>query len=277
MQQLLQIPLLDRGFRITVTLLVLILTSRLLAPVEQPAWETVKARQVELGMEEIEGALGQGLVLGIFGGFRTVIADFLWIQMNQSWRQKERAKLNATLQLVTTLDPRAEFFWINGARMLAYDVPNWRIQQEGGYRVVPESRQQELDREQAEQAFVLLRRAQQYHPDNPKITMEFAQIYLNRLKDHAQAAEWFLKASKQDGAPFYAARIYAELLRRDGLDREAYEFYKQLFLDLPDDNAFAQKPVVLERIRELELELEIPIYERFFTLSRIRVGKSGTL
>ena len=43
--------------------------------------------------------------------------------------------------------------------MIAYDVPNWRIKQEGGYNHVPEIRQQEIDHEQAEQAFTLLESA----------------------------------------------------------------------------------------------------------------------
>lgn len=259
----LQWPVVGRFLRGLAAVCLLCVVALLLRPVEQSAWRSVRAQQVELSMAEVEGALGQGLVLGVLGGFRTIVADFLWLKLNQTWEQKERAKLHATLELVTTLDPRSEFFWINGARMLAYDVPHWRVREEGGYTVVPESRRRELDREQAEQAFALLERALRYHPENPKIHLEFAQIYLNRLKDSANAAKWFLSASKLDGAPFFAARIHGELLRRQGLLEQAYEFYVQLYRELPEGNPFAQKPVVLDRIRELEQALGLSVEQRF--------------
>jgi tetratricopeptide (TPR) repeat protein len=243
-------------------LLVLILLGAVMRPIEAPAWQVVKARQPEMNLQAFEGALGQGLVVGVLGGFRAVMADFLWIRTNTIWERRDRVKLNAMVRLVTTLDPRADFFWINGARMIAYDVPNWRIQEEGGYADVPNSRQQALDREQAEQAFAMLARAREFHPNKAKLYLEVGQIYLNRLKDSANAAKWFLLASQQADAPYFAARIYGELLRREGKNIEAYDFLKQLHTNLPDD-PFAQKPIIYDRIRELEQELKIPLWQCF--------------
>jgi tetratricopeptide (TPR) repeat protein len=240
-------------------LLVLGLITR---PIEEPAWQVVKAGQPEMNLEAIEGALGQGLVVGVLGGFRAILADFLWIRTNTIWERRDRVKLDAMVRLVTTLDPRPEFFWINGSRMIAYDVPNWRIREEGGYDAVPEVRQQAIDLEQAEQAFDLVDQALDFHPDEAKLYLEKGQIYLNRLKDDANAAKWFLKASQQDDAPYFAARIYAELLRKQGLNAEAYAFLKQLHTELPNV-PFAQKDIILERIRELENTLEIPFWKRF--------------
>ena len=242
-----------RGFCLTT--LFLLLLGILLRPVEAPAWERIKAGQPELNLAGLEDALGQGMVLGLLGGFRAILADFLWIQTNVVWEQRDRAKLDAMVRLVTTLDPRPEFFWINAARMIAYDVPNWRIREEGGYQVVPESRQEALDREQAEQAFALLDQALEHHPDHPKLYLEIGQIYLNRLDDPARAAPWFRRAWEQPGAPFFSARIYGELLRRQGKREEAYHFLTELHKELPDENPYAQKDVVLERIRDLEESL----------------------
>ena len=255
-------PLFLRVRSVAVVLLVLVLLGLVTRPIEAPAWQVVKARQPEMNLEAIEGALGQGLVVGVLGGFRAVMADFLWIRTNTIWERRDRVKLDAMVRLVTTLDPRPEFFWINGARMVAYDVPNWRIKEEGGYDAVPESRKQALDLEQAEQAFVMLERAREFHPNNAKLYLETAQIYLNRLKDNENAAKWFLLASQQPDAPYFAARIYGELLRREGKDAEAYDYLQQLFNELPDD-PYAQKPIILDRIRELEDELKVPIWQRF--------------
>lgn len=257
-----QHPLLERFSRLLGILLILVLLGLLTRPVEAPAWQVVKAGQPEMNLEAIEGALGQGLVVGVLGGFRAILADFLWIRTNTIWERRDRTKLDAMIRLVTTLDPRPEFFWINGSRMIAYDVPNWRIREEGGYDAVPESRQQAIDLEQAGQAFDLIDEALEFHPDRAKLYLEKGQIYLNRLKDDANAAKWFLKASRQDDAPYFAARIYAELLRKQGKDAEAYAFLKELHRELPDV-PFAQRGVILERIRELENTLEVPFWERF--------------
>lgn len=262
MQSIAQHPLVQRALRIVTVLLALLLLGLVIRPVEAPAWQTVKAGQPEMKLEAIEGALGQGLVIGVLGGFRAILADFLWIRTNTVWERKERAKLDAMIRLVTTLDPRPDFFWLNGSRMIAYDVPSWLIREEGGYDVVPESRQQAIAEEQAEQAFDLIEKAMEFHPDNAKFYLEKAQIYLNRLEDDAQAAEWFLKTSQKPDAPYFAARIHAELLRRQGKHAEAYTFLKDLHRDLPDV-PFAQKGVILERIQELEDTLNTPVRERY--------------
>lgn len=262
-------PLFLRLRSICVVLLVLVVLGVVTRPIEAPAWQVVQARQPEMNLEAIEGALGQGLIVGVLGGFRAVMADFLWIRTNTIWERRDRVKLDAMIRLVTTLDPRPEFFWINGSRMIAYDVPNWRIREEGGYTDVPELRQQALDREQAEQAFAMLERAREFHPNNAKLYLEVGQIYLNRLKDNENAAKWFLLASQQADAPYFAARIYGELLRREGKNSEAYDFLKQLHQDLPDD-PYAQKPIILDRIRELEEELKIPVWQRFQPQAAVR-------
>ncbi len=260
--KLLQHPLLQCLSRIFALLLILLLLGLLTRPIEAPAWETVKAGQPEMNLEAIEGALGQGLVVGVLGGFRAIMADLLWIRTNTIWERRDRVKLDAMVRLVTTLDPRPEFFWINGSRMIAYDVPHWRIHEEGGYAAVPEARQQAIDLDQAEQAFDLIDEALEFHPDRAKLYLEKGQIYLNRLKDEANAATWFLKASQQDDAPYYAARIYAQLLRELGKDEEAYAFLRELHNTLPNV-PFAQKDIILERIHELENTLKVPFWKRF--------------
>lgn len=255
-------PIVQRLLNISLLVLTLALIGLFTRPIEGHAWREVKAGQPEMNLKGIEGALGQGLVIGMLGGFRSIIADFLWIQTNTIWENQDRVKLDTMIRLVTTIDPRPDFFWINGARMIAYDVPNWRIKEEGGYFELPESRQQQIDQEQAEQAFTLLETARKFHPDKARLYLETGQIYMNRLKDNLKAAEWFLLASQKPDAPYYAARIYAELLRREGKNKEAYEFLKYLYQELPDDPR-TQKPIILDRIREIEITLEIPFWQHF--------------
>jgi len=257
-----QSPLIQRIGRIFNALAILVIIGLLARPLEVPAWSVIRVGKTEINLEDIESAMGQGLIIGVLGGFRAILADFLWIRCNIIWERRDHVKLDSIIHLVTAIDPRPEYFWTNASRMIAYDVPNWRILEEGGYDKVSEIRQQAINLEQAEQAFELIEKALIFHPNKVNFYLEKAQIYLNRLKDDANSAKCFLLASQQEGAPFYAARIYAELLRKQGLNAEAYEYLKSLYIDLPDD-PYAQKGVILQRIRELETTLETPITDRF--------------
>ncbi len=53
-----------------------------------------------------------------------------------------------------------------------------------------------------------------------------------------------------------------ELLRKQGLNVEAYDFLKNLHTELPN-TPYAQKGIILERILDLEKTLKIPFRERF--------------
>ena len=253
---------------------VLTLTGALVRPFEEPAWQFVRSKQPALKLDSLQGALGQGVTVGLLGGFRAIVADFFWIKTNSVWEDNDLPSTQTFIKLVTAIDPRPLYFWQNGARMIAYDMPNWRIVEEGGYDVVPQARQRQIDEEQSGVALKYLREAFGHHPNAALLHVEVANVYLNRLKDNVSAAEAYRLASLQPDAPFYAARIYAELLRRMGRNAEAYDWLKKLYTTLPKapDAArgitdfqveSAMAPVVLERIHELEKELNISDGESF--------------
>jgi tetratricopeptide (TPR) repeat protein len=79
-----------------------------------------------------------------------------------------------------------------------------------------------------------------------------ANIRLRALGDRAGAAALFRQAAELPGAPWYAARIHAELLREMGRPLEALAWLRQILPDLPADNPAAQRAVVQERIKGLE-------------------------
>ncbi len=234
-----------------------------LRPVEGPAWDAVKAKQPALRLESLKDALGQGVTVGLLGGFRAIVADLFWIRTNAVWEDYNLPATQTSIKLVTTIDPRPLYFWLNGSRMIAYDMPNWRIDAAGGHDAVPDSVKRRFDEEQSGIAIRELETALEFHPEHPLLILEIGNIHLNRLKDVETAARYYLRASQHPDAPYYAARIYAELLRRLDRKAEAYEFLKKLHPTLPKDDLFAQAPVVLERIRELEGELSIPPERRF--------------
>lgn len=234
-----------------------------LRPLEAPAWEQTRAKQPALRLESLKDALGQGVTVGLLGGFRAIVADFFWIRTNSIWEKNDIPGTQTSIKLVTAIDPRPLYFWLNGSRMIAYDMPNWRIDKAGGYDAVPDAVKRRFDEEQSSIAIKYLETALDFHPDQPLLLLEIGNVHLNRLKDVETASRYYLEASKRPDAPYYAARIYAELLRRLDRKQEAYEFLKKLYPTLPHDDLMAQALVVLDRIRELEGELEIPSDQRF--------------
>lgn len=242
---------------------VLAVAGPLFRPLEAPMWQRLRETDPGFRVEEMEGVLGQGVSFGILGGFRAIAANLLWIRTNVSWEDLDIAQTQLLIRLTTTIDPRPPYFWINGSRMIAYDMPNWRFRRAGGVENVPESVQMQVNREQAEVAFRLLDAAQRFHPNNALFYIERANIHQRRLQDVPRAAELYLIASQQPDAPLYAARIHAELLRMAGDLRGAYDFYRKLLPTLDWSQPFARAWVVHERIVELENELNIPPEERY--------------
>lgn len=232
-------------------------------PIEAPAWESVRARQPALRLESIKDALGQGVTVGLLGGFRAIVADFFWIRTNAIWETNDLPGTQTSIKLVTAIDPRPTYFWLNGSRMIAYDMPNWRIDKAGGYDAVPDNVKRRFDEEQSAVGVKYLENALEFHPDHPLLVIEIANIFLNRLKDVETASRYYYRAFQLPDAPDYAARIYGELLRRLGRNEEALAHYRKLYRTLDPDNAMHMKSVVLERIRELEEELSLPAALRY--------------
>lgn len=224
-------------------------------PLGAPAWQALRAKEPALQIESLQGALGQGVAVGLLGGFRGLFADFIWVRAHALWERRDAAAVEAHLRLVTATDPRPLYFWQNAARIIAYDMPTWRVEDAGGYDRVPPDEQLRIDREQATRALEYLEAAARYHPANVQLEIERANIQLNRLHDIAAAAASYRRAAELPGAPYYAARLHGELLRRSGRNAEAYAWLVHLHPTLPATDESAQAEVVLARIRELERQL----------------------
>lgn len=223
-----------------------------------PVWTATRTRQPALRLESSLAAAGQGVTLALLGGFRALVADGSWIRMWALWERRDLPGVETLIRLVTAIDPRPVYFWINGARIVAYDLPVWRVEQGGGFAEMPAAEQERISREQAQVALRQLDAAMAYHPASAELWVERANIQLNRLHDVLGAAASYRRAWEQPGAPYYAARMHAELLRRGGRPREALDWLRQLYPKLPKTEEAARADVVLQRIRDLERELRVP-------------------
>jgi tetratricopeptide (TPR) repeat protein len=170
----------------------------------------------------------EGAVLALLGGFRTLFANLLWLEIYQAWEQRDRLRLERLIPSVTHLSPENEYFWVHAAGMLAYDVPHWRIEAAGGSLTVNADVQNKMHRVQAEEALSLLERGLQWQPASLKLYLEAAHICVNKLSDYERAASWFYQASQLSDAPDYVRRQYADQLIHLGRLDEAVNFLEQL-------------------------------------------------
>ena len=221
-------------------------TGVIMSAIIAPARDSIRARQPALRLDA--AGAGQGAALAILGGFRALVADFAWIRMYTIWERRDLPGTEMLLRLVTTIDPRPVYFWLNSARITAYDFPFWRVLAAGGFETVPEDLQRRLSHEQARSALRGLETAMRYHPGSVELWVERANIELNRLGDLNAAAESYRRAWELPGAPHYVARLRAEAL----------EWLTRLHPTLPPADEGAAADVVLGRIRDLERELGVP-------------------
>ena len=210
------------------------LESRLVAPVTAPG----------------ASVAGSGGTLAVLGGLRSVAAGAFWLRANLAWERRDPVATRALLELTVAADGRPLYFWLNGARMMAYDFPAWRLD-----AAAPVAVRARVGREQAEMALVWLEKARLQHGAEAAIYSEMANLRLRALGDREGAARLFRLAAEKPGAPWHAARIHAELLRELGRPAEALAWLRKILPSLPTNDPAARREVVVQRIAELEREV----------------------
>jgi len=239
----------------------LALTGGVLERVAAPAWLARRAGEPALQFESIPALAGPGLALAVLGGFRTLAADIVWLRMHLRWERRDLPGTDALLRVATALDPRPLHFWLNGARIMAYDLAAWRLADAGD--ATPPAERRRMEREQAGKALAYLATGSGFHPAAPELWVERANIELNRLGDLAAAAQSYRRAWELPRGPYHAARLHAVLLRRLGRPAEALAWLVQLHPALPPQDDAAAADVVISRIRELEKELGVAADRRY--------------
>ena len=142
------------------------------------------------------------------GGYGTFVADCLWLKTNLAWETRDSIKVRRLIDFTVMSDPQSRYFWLNGARILAYDFPAWQCEQEVLAPLVVQAGWRKVG---ADEALLLLERGQLWHGNSAALHLEMANICLYALGDRHRAAECYRLASEQADAPDYAVRIYERL------------------------------------------------------------------
>jgi hypothetical protein len=199
-----------------------------------------------LHAEQLTALVGQGGLPVALGGLRSAVAGGFWLRANLAWERRDAAAMAALVELTVAADERPVYFWLNGARMLAYDVPAWLPD------TAPAVVRQQVSEAQAQRALEFLAKGLRWHGAAADLYVEQANIHLRRRGDLESAARCYRLAAEQPGAPYYAGRIHAELLVALGRPRDALDWLRQILPTLPADDPAARRDVVQVRVRALE-------------------------
>ena len=213
----------------------------------------VRTVAFDLGLREQIGQLG---FIAALSGFRSLIADALFIQAHVAWERTEWGRVLFLFRQVTTLQPRAILFWDMAAWHMAWNASTAAVNDSAQPRLALRIKAQ---REYFQLGKDFLERGIKNNPDRPQLYEAMARLYRDKYCDHELAAEFFGKAASLPGAPSYAKRFAAyELSQCQGHEREAYERLSVLYA--AGDNE--RLPTLIRRLKDLEIKLDIPAEQR---------------
>ena len=127
--------------------------------------------------EQLTALVGQGGFFAVLGGLRSAVSSGFWLRAHQAWEQHDGVAMEALIGLTVAADERPVYFWLNGARMLAHDVPAWLP------ATTPVAVRRRAIDDQAWRALRLLERGLRWHGAEAGLYVEMANIHLHRLGD----------------------------------------------------------------------------------------------
>ena len=189
-------------------------------------------------------------------GFRSLVADALFLQAHVAWEQTEWGRVLLLFRQVTALQPRTLLFWDMAAWHMAWNASTAALNDPSQPRLALRIKGQ---RDYLQLGRDFLERGIENNPERPHLYEALARLYRDKYGDHEQAAEFFAKAAALPGAPGYEKRFAAyELAECAGREREAYGRLRALY----DSGEKERLPTLLRHLKELEIRLDIALDQR---------------
>jgi tetratricopeptide (TPR) repeat protein len=205
---------------------------------------------------DIGDKLGQLGFIAALSGFRSAVADFLFIQAHVAWERTEWGRLLFLFRQVTTLQPHVPLFWEMAAWHMAWNASAAAINDPSQPRIALRVKAQ---REYFAIGKDFLERGIKNNPDKPELCEALARLYHDKLNDHERASEFYGKAAALPGAHSYDRRFSAyELSYCEGREREAYQRLSALY----DEGERERLPTLIKRLKFLEEKLALPADRR---------------
>jgi len=215
------------------------------------AQQATRLRRTVLDLD-LREKVGQMGFLAALSGFRSGLAAILWIEAYNAWERTEWGRMAGLFDTVTTLSPRSEVYW---------DLASWHMAYNASVAAREDARQpSEALRIRAERQYFnlgrdILERGIRNNPDNAYLQHQLGVIHRDKLADHENAANAFLKAARLPGArPYYMRVAGYELSKCPGREQEAYALLKSLY----DKGPKERMGTLITILKELEKKLDVP-------------------
>ena len=174
-------------------------------------------------------------------GFDAIVADIYWIRAIQHFGSTRRAAaggdrsyglLYPLLDITTTLDPRFSIAYRFGAMFLSEPYPS------GPGRT--------------DQAIALLERGLAADPKKWQYAEDAGFVHYWWRQDYKAAAEWFDRASRIEGAPWWLRSMAATTLAEGGDRQSSRQLWQQLHESADNDWVKNNAKLRLEQIDALD-------------------------
>lgn len=211
--------------------------------------------KLDLGLREQIGQLG---FLAALSGFRSLVADALYLHAHVAWEQTEWGRMKLDFDAVTALQPRCLLFWDQAAWHMAFNASVAALenprQPRLGLRIKAQHEYWKLGEE-------YLLRGIANNPDRPLLYDRLGFLYREKFQDHCKSAEAYAECAKLPKAPQYAHRFAVyELAQCPGHEREAYEKLLALYQKGEDERL----PTLVRLLGELQEKLNIPAEQKVY-------------
>lgn len=226
------------------------------------SWSAVRPCIPELGPRQLEPSAGQGVLLGVLGGLRTVVADVSWLRSYVLWERKEEAGCEALMRLACALDPHARYFWEQTGFAVGLDMANWEIRRRGGYARLSQEVQDHLFASYARKGIAILEEGARVSRSRAPFLIVAGQLAEMKLKDMPMAAGYYRAAAESSDAPWYAARFAARTEWENGDRRAAYVWYRDHWSRVLRIRHEDRCPDDLAQLRTMEEVLRVPAEKR---------------
>ena len=210
---------------------------------------------------ELRGKLGQNMALALLGGFRGVVADFMWLRAYDHWEVKTWYKLKECVELATLLQPKAVSFWDIGAWHMAWNASYAESVNEAypskAYRL-------KMQREWFDAGRKYLQQGIDNNPEDWNLWFKMGWILYQKYEDPLGAVPFLKKSASFPEAPLYVRRMVGHAYEKADQSQEAYEWWKKLWLENHAEHPDELWYKIAAWGKEAEQKLDIPPSQRVF-------------
>ncbi len=235
-------------------------------PLEQRV--TADLRQAKMLEEPIRLGVGENLgqagIAASLGGLRGLAACIFQLRAHVEFTHVNWAKVDSLYKLATRLQPRNSSYWEEAAWHMAFNAASYYLYNE---ELKPALRGQ-LFHDYVKRGVEILEEGLKFQPDNPRLWQKLAEIHWGRSKDFKAAGDAYWNAFQHGGLNFterFAGFAYAQ-----SNDLESWRKGYAILKPLHDANK--STPGLIEFLKMLEQNLQIPVEQRIADPSPVRKG-----